>query len=415
MNAVIISIGDELVSGQTVDTNAAWLARQLASLGIRCPKHLTVADALAPIRDAIAASCREAEVVLITGGLGPTPDDLTREALSDALGTELVFDPRSFERIEAYFRQRKRRMHADNRRQAMIPGSAKPIENTCGTAPGICAGLHDADVFCLPGVPYEMREMFERSVGPKLAAVGAGRVIRHRVLRTMGMSESEVGKKLADLMRRDRNPTVGTGATELVIAIRMTAISENSEDAERLLQADAAEARRRLGDVVFGEGEETPADAVARLLIERGATISTAESCTGGLIAKRLTDVPGSSGYMMQGFVTYSNEAKCKLLGIPEGLIEAHGAVSREIAEAMAANCRRISGTDYALSATGIAGPGGATAEKPVGLVFVGLATREGTTAKELRLGENLSRAQVRARTAKIGLNLLRLDILRST
>lgn len=412
MNAQIISIGSELATGQTVDTNAAWLAQQLAVLGIHCTKHVTIADELAPIRDSIAAASLEADLLLITGGLGPTPDDLTRTALADAMGTALVFHESSFKQIESYFKARKRRMHADNKLQAMFPESAEPIENTCGTAPGIHARLNEADIFCLPGVPYEMKIMFEKSVRPHFAGGGQQQMILHHTLRTFGMSEAEVGDKLSDLMRRGRNPNVGTSAADLVISIRIHAGASSETEASRLLDHDIAEIRSRLGKVVFGEDNDTLADAVARLLIERKQTISTAESCSGGLLAKRLTDVPGSSAYLIQGVVAYAYEAKRDLLQIPMNLIEAHGAVSRQVAEAMAVNCRRISATDYALAITGIAGPSGATHTKPIGLAYIALATATETIVKEFRLGDNLTRPQIRDRSTKIALNLIRLQLI---
>lgn len=413
MIAQLISIGNELTGGQTVDTNSPWLAQQLASLGVRCVRHVSIADELEPIRDAIVEASRAADVVLITGGLGPTPDDLTREALAAAMGVPLRLHPPSLIHIEDYFQRRGRTMHAANRQQAMIPEGATAIENPHGTAPGISAKLNRAAVFCMPGVPYEMKEMWQRGVRPDLDT-GAGRLVQERILRTFGMSESEVGERIGDLMRRDRNPTVGTSAAELIISIRIVAEADHAEACQGMIDADAMEIRKRLGDVVYGEVNESLASAVGRLLIERRQTISTAESCTGGLIAKRLTDVSGSSGYMLQGFVTYSNESKSRLLGVPAELIATKGAVSRETAEAMAERCRHSSGTDYAIAATGIAGPTGGTPEKPVGLVFVALASAGKTIVKELRLGDNLRREQVRDRTAKAALNLLRLSLIRA-
>ncbi|MFQ5501248.1 MAG: competence/damage-inducible protein A [Phycisphaerae bacterium] len=425
MNAWIISIGDELVSGQTVDTNAAWLSRRLAEQGIPCDRHITVGDDRAAICEAIVAASEQAKIVLITGGLGPTPDDLTREALADAMGEPLRLHTPSLNRIEAWFKERRRRMHPDNQRQAMFPESAQPIDNAHGTAPGIIARLNpdpnirgasasrrSSDVYCLPGVPHEMRMMFQHCVLPRLAGSSQRGVIAHRVLHTMGRSEAAVGEALADLMQRGRNPTIGTSVDELIISVRIQAQAATPDEAGHLLDADAREIVKRLGETVFGAGDDTLADAVARLLIERGETLSTAESCTGGLIAKRLTDVPGSSNYMVQGFVTYANESKRDLLGVPEAMIANHGAVSREVAEAMATGCRRRSGTDYALATTGIAGPTGGTPKKPIGFVFITLAQAGETIVKALRLGGSLSRHQIRDRTAKIALNMLRCQLI---
>lgn len=413
MNAYIISIGNELTSGWTVDTNGSWLAKEIEALGITVTQHMTVGDDQAAIGIALATAAADTDLVLVTGGLGPTPDDVTRFALADVLGTELVLHGPSLDRITAFFRDRKRPMSEANKVQAMIPRSATAIENVSGTAPGIHAHLTGADVYFLPGVPREMREMFHRSVRPNLAAASGGATVIQHELHTFGVSEAEIGEKLSDLMQRDRNPTVGTSAADLVISIRIRARSESAGEARNLINADTAECRRRLGHAVFGEEDETLAQAVARLLTAAGETISVAESCTGGLIAKRLTDVPGSSAYFIQGLVTYANAAKHRLLQIPMELIETHGAVSPEVARAMAENCRRIAATDHALAATGIAGPTGGTPEKPVGLVYISHAAAEGTTTKELHLGETLPRATLRDRTAKIALNLLRLALLR--
>jgi nicotinamide-nucleotide amidase len=395
-----------------LDTNALWLAKQLASLGIECAQQVTVMDDRAVIAGAIAASSAAADLVLITGGLGPTPDDLTRGALADALGSELHLHAPSLDDIADFFRRHKREMTEANRVQAMIPRGASPIQNTCGTAPGIQARLDGADVYVMPGVPREMETMFDRSIRPALAGASGGAIILEHTLRTFSAPEAEIGRRLSDLMQPGRNPAVGTAAADWVIGIRICAHAATADEARRLIEADTAEIRRRLGHVVFGEREATLADAVAELLIAHRKTIATAESCTGGLIAKRLTDVPGSSAYMVQGLVTYADEAKHRLLGIPTELIRTHGAVSREVAGAMAANCRRLAGTDFALATTGIAGPGGATPDKPVGLVFIALASGGETVVEEIRCGESLPRHAVRDRTAKAALNLLRMRLI---
>lgn len=415
MIAQLISIGNEITSGQTVDTNSAWLAQRLAEFGVACVRHQTIADELEPIRHAIDDAAGRSDLVIISGGLGPTPDDLTRQALADAMGVELDYHEPSLQHIEAYFRQRKRRMHEGNRQQAYVPAGADALHNERGTAPGIRARFHNADIFCVPGVPSEMRDMFDVHIRPLLEQQSGGGAMRIGVLRTFGTSESEIGERLKDLMRRDRNPTVGTSAADLVISIRIVAHGDDRDDALSRLNADVAEIRNRLGDVLFGEADDTLESTVGRLLIKQRKTIATAESCTAGLIAKRLTDLPGSSAYFKCAFVTYSNESKTALLGVPESLILEHGAVSEPVARAMAENCRVNGGTDIALSATGIAGPTGGTPTKPVGLVYVSIATQNETVVKELRLGDNITREQVRDRTAKILMNMLRLRLMRST
>lgn len=412
MQAHLLSIGTELVIGQTVDTNAAWLAQRLAELGIACGRHVTVADDQAAVAAAIAAAADEADVLIATGGLGPTRDDLTRFAVADVLSAELAIDEASLAALTAYFVARRREMPEANRVQAMIPRTATALPNTCGTAPGIHARHRRAEMFFMPGVPSEMKAMFESEVRPRLAGRTGGRTIVQHTLHTFGLPESVLGERIADLMPADRNPHVGTSATDLIISIRINAEGADSAEARRLAEADAADLRQRLGAAVFGEQGETLAEAVGRLLLASGRTVSTAESCTGGLMAKRLTDVSGSSGYFRQGFVTYANEAKTRLLDVPEELMACHGAVSHEVAEVMAVHCRHLSNTDYAISTTGIAGPTGGTPEKPIGLVYVALASPVGCEVKELRLGETISREAIRDRTAKIAMNLLRLSLV---
>ncbi|MGB9626271.1 MAG: CinA family nicotinamide mononucleotide deamidase-related protein, partial [Phycisphaerae bacterium] len=346
---------------------------------------------------------------LVSGGIGPTADDLTRHALAAAMGVDLVLHPPSIERIREFFTRRGRVMPEANTVQAMFPAGTTPIENTCGTAPGIRAKLHRADVF---GVPREMREMFTRDVLPAIADRAGGAVLLARTIHTYGAGESDVGERIRDLMQRGRNPTVGTTAQQTIIGIRIHAFGATREEARRLLDADAAEVRRRLGDLVFGEEDETLAHAVARLLFERKQTVATAESCTGGLIAKSLTDIPGSSEYFRNGFVTYSNESKTRFIQVPEDLILRHGAVSGPVAAAMAENTRRISRTDYAISATGIAGPGGGSPAKPVGLVYFGLSDAGGCDVQERRFGSDMTREEIRDRACKFALNLLRLKLL---
>lgn len=411
MIAHILSIGTELTIGQTVDTNSAWLAQGLAEIGIETVAHATVSDDLERIREAIAHAAARADVVLVSGGLGPTDDDLTRQALAAAMGVELVPDAPSLEQIREFFRRRNMDMPQRNAVQALVPSGATPLPNPAGTAPGIQARLNRADVFVVPGVPREMKVMFEQSILPALQERTGTGVILQRVIRTFGMPEARLGEIISDLMRRGRNPTVGTTAAAMVIGVRINARGATQAEAAALLERDAAEIRARLGEHVFGEGEQTLQAAVAELLWRTRQTVSTAESCTGGLIAKRLTDVPGSSDYFLDGVVTYSNAAKRRLLDVPAELLERCGAVSREVAECMAVNCRRISGSDLALSVTGIAGPSGGTPEKPVGFVYLGLASAAGCDVRELRLGDHLTRAEIRDRTTSIALNTLRLRL----
>jgi len=412
-SVAIVAIGDELLLGQTVDTNSAWLAEQVAEIGLRPVLHLTVGDDAERIAWALRTAADTARVVLVTGGLGPTADDLTRQGLASAMGVQLHLDEECLRQIREYFAWRGREMPEANRSQAMIPAGAAAIRNSCGTAPGIRAELGGSLVFVMPGVPREMREMFQNSVRPELTRLAGGRAIVSRTLLCYGAGESDIASKISDLMARGRNPAVGTTPQETIIGVRIVAEGASPEEARRLAAETEREVRRRLGDLVFGEDGETLADAVARLCFETGCTVATAESCTGGLIAKSLTDISGSSRYFVRGYVTYSNSSKVELLAVPDELIRTRGAVSAEVAEAMAKGCRLRSGVDYALAVTGIAGPTGGSAEKPVGLVYIALDGPDGCEVRQFRFGEHLERWQVRDRARKAALNMLRLALLK--
>jgi nicotinamide-nucleotide amidase len=350
-------------------------------------------------------------LVLINGGLGPTPDDLTREALAEALGRRLLEDADSLRRIRSLFEQWQRPMPAANERQAWLPEGAQAIENARGTAPGIEVKLGSSRIFAMPGVPKEMMAMFEQSIEPTVAADGAGAIVT-RTLNCFGASEANIAGQIEDLMRIGREPTVGITACEGVIGVRVFARGDDAEAAQAAAEIDAAEVRRRLGPLIFGEQEQTLQEAVATLLFETCRTVSVAESCTGGLLAKRLTDVPGSSDYFLGGLVTYANEAKVAQLAVAPELIERHGAVSEEVAQVMAEGCRIRFDTDYALSVTGIAGPGGGTPDKPVGLVYIGLADVGRCDVERRLIGEHLDRASIRDRICKVALNLLRRRLM---
>jgi nicotinamide-nucleotide amidase len=409
--AWIISIGTELSLGQCVDTNAAWLAEQLAAQGIRCERQVTVPDEIEPIRDVLQQAGKVCDLIVASGGLGPTDDDLTREALAAAAGVALETDAASVEQIRAFFARRGRDMPERNQVQARIPRTGRAIPNTCGTAPGVYIELNGTPCYALPGVPFEMKTMFTREVLPDLRAAGAGRALRCRRLLCFGMHEAGIGARLSDLMTPGRNPTVGTTAELGVIGVRINAVGDTAEAADVLLDETEAEVRSRLGNAVFGRESDTLASVVGTRLAARDETLSTAESCTGGLIAKMLTDVPGSSEYYVGGAVTYSNELKKRLLGVPAEMLAAAGAVSPAVARAMAKGAQRAFSTTYALATTGIAGPTGATPDKPVGLVFFGLATPNDVTVREIRFGSDAPRAVIRERAARTALNLLRMRL----
>ncbi len=405
MQAVIIAIGDELIGGASVDTNSAYLSSRLVEHGIVAVRHVTVGDDLGRITDAIARAAKETDLVVITGGLGPTLDDLTRQALADAMGVGLVEDARSAERIAAFFARIGRQMKPSNLTQALVPAGAEAIDNDCGTAPGVACRVGRSDVFALPGPPNEMTEMFEKYILPRLPAAGA---IARRILHAFGAGESDIGERIADLMSRQANPKVGTTAKGGIISIRIVADGETADRAESLAEKTADEIRRRLGELIFGADDQTLPSVVGSALRTGGMTLATAELCTGGMIGRMMTDTPGASEYFLGGIISYSNPAKIMMLGVPPDVIETHGAVSEQAAVAMARGAREKFGSDFALGVTGIAGPAGGSPEKPVGLVYIALAGADGT--KVHRYIFSGARNIIRQRAALTAINHLRLE-----
>ncbi len=410
MKAYILSVGDELTLGQTVDTNSAWLSQQLASIGCWICGHMTVPDDRAAIASAISEASRRCDVLLISGGLGPTKDDLTHQALADAMGVGLEMNEKWLAQLEEFFRIRRRPMVAANRVQAMLPIGCRMIENSCGTACGMHARVGDCDVYVMPGVPKEMFAMFTRDVLPQLRERANGAVILSRTLHTFGLGESNVAELLGDLMKRGRNPSVGTTVSGGIVSLRINARFPSLAEAQEKIAETEEACRQKLGDLIFGADGVTLPEALAPMLKENGITVATAESCTGGLLAGMFTDIPGSSSYFLQGWVTYSNESKVNLLGVNPQTIETHGAVSEPVVREMAENARRRACVDVALAISGIAGPDGGTPEKPVGTVCFALAHAGGVSARTIvHLGD---RATVRDRSCKTALTMLRFHLL---
>jgi nicotinamide-nucleotide amidase len=416
MKCTILSIGDELVLGQTVDTNSAWMSEQLAAVGCAVRAHQTVPDDQAEIEAAIRDAAAKSRFVIVSGGIGPTEDDLTRQAMSAVLGVPLEENAVWLAQLESFFNARGREMPPINRIQAMIPRGARMIFNTAGTAAGIDADLGAARIFVVPGVPKEMKIMFARDVFPAVREIGGGAVILSRTLHTFGMGESAIAEKLGSLMKRDRNPSVGTTVADGYVSLRVNSRFETATAATAAMEQTVADCRAALGDLIFGADSQTLPQMVGQLLetdelarLHRPA-LATAESCTGGLLGKMLTDIAGSSNYFREGFITYSNESKTDLLSVPAELIAAHGAVSEPVALAMAAGAAKRAGTPYALSITGIAGPGGGMPDKPVGTVWFGLAAAGKTSARVFHLAGD--REMIRDRAAKMALTLLRYQLL---
>lgn len=410
--ARLLAIGTELALGQSVDTNSAWLAKRLAERGLRSQGHECVADDLDAIVDAFVRAASKADVVVATGGLGPTDDDLTRAAIARAAGVRLVEREEALRDVLAFFEARRRAMPERNRVQALMPEGARVLLNSCGTAPGIHIRIGRAEVFSLPGVPLEMRTMYETGVAPALPPVG-GAVLRSRSVHTCGRPEAEVNDLLGELMKRGRNPEVGTSAALGEITVKINVEAASAAEADRLIAETARVVGERLGDAVYGYDGESLAFSLGSLLKQRRETLAVAESCTGGLLGELLTDVAGSSAYFLGGAISYHNDAKRELLGVDGVLLEKHGAVSAPVAIAMAEGAARRLRADHALSITGIAGPGGGTAEKPVGLVYVGVAGKTGVEAREFFLGADQPRDFIRQRAARGAINWLRTRLLR--
>jgi nicotinamide-nucleotide amidase len=413
MNAETIAIGSELVSGQSLDTNSQWISRGLAALGVAVRFHTVIGDDLAENVQAFRVALGRAGLVVVSGGLGPTQDDLTREALAAVAGVPLVEDSVSLAAIEAMFARRNRAMPVRNRVQALLPQGAEALPNRVGTAPGVWLRVGDSVVACLPGVPHEMRIMFDEQVVPRLRATGlATRAIVERKVNLFGKGESEIEAEALDLTVRGRNPEVGITAHEATISFRVAAEADTLDEAERLIEPTLATIRERFATLIVGEGTDDVPEAVFAQLTRTRATLATAESCTGGLVAHLLTRIAGVSAHYLGGVVSYANEAKVELLGVDPELIAAHGAVSAEVAAAMAAGVRDRLKADLGLSITGIAGPSGGSPEKPVGLVYLGLATAKGVSTRRIEIGPEQPRSVIQGRSAKQALNWVRLTLL---
>ncbi len=412
MRTEVISIGSELTTGRNLDTNAQWLSRRLAEIGIPVHWHTTIADDLDANLDSFRLATQRCGLVLCTGGLGPTQDDLTREVLAKVAGVELVLHDESLQQIEGMFRRRNRTMPATNRVQALFPAGATPLANDRGTAPGIWMKAGSCHVAAMPGVPSEMYAMFEKQVRPRLIELGiAGGVYLERKISTFGLGESQIEEMLLDLTKRGHVPEVGITASDATISLRIFVQAGSRDEALRQIEPVEQTIRTRLGELVFGADDEDLHDVLLRLLAGRKQTLAVAEGVSGGHLAARLTQVPGASAWFRGGVIAYDDASKVRLLDVPSQLIEEQGLVSAAVAEAMAAGCRKLMNADLAISTVGIAGPGGGSESHPVGMVFAGLAWEGGTASRASNW--TASRGEVQSRTAKMALNLARLHLLR--
>lgn len=409
-HAEIIAIGSELLTPFRSDTNSLWLTAELNALGIEVRRKTVVGDDERFLEETLRDALRNSPIVVTTGGLGPTEDDITRKIVARVTGRPLVLQPELLERIRRQFADRGLTMPPNNERQALAPRDAEPLRNEYGTAPGLVLREGDRLLVVLPGPPREMRPMFTAYVRPKLEPLAGAVRLRTRTLRVAGMGESQVDSLIAPIYTRYANPTTTILFNNTEVELHFTAKAPSDAEADALLDDLVGQVEEVLGANVFSHRGETLEQVVGLRLTIKGYTIATAESCTGGLIAKRLTDVPGSSRYFREGVVAYANEAKTRLLGVPAELIAAHGAVSAEVAEAMAAGVKARAGTTIGVGVTGVAGPDGGTDEKPVGLVYVGVAGDFVATHRKFVLPGD--RDRIRHLASQVALDLVRRTFL---
>ncbi len=411
LTAEIIAIGSELLTPTKTDTNSLYLTEKLNEIGIEVKLKTVVGDDENRLEETIKDALRRSDIVFSTGGLGPTEDDITRKVSARAVGRELVFREDVLAEVRQRFEQMKREMPEINKRQAFIIDGAGVLPNPNGSAVGMLYETDGKFLVILPGPPRENKPMFENFVLPKLREKAGEIFVKRRILRVAGMGESAVDELIAPIYLKYKNPQTTILFNRTEIEIHLTAQCETESEAENLLGEVAAKIAGTLGSSVFSVNNETMEQVIGKLLAENKKTLSLAESCTGGLIAERLTEVSGSSAYFIEGAITYHNEAKIRTLNVPADLIEKHGAVSREVAEAMAKGMRTRAQTDYAVSVTGIAGPGGGSAEKPVGLVFIGYSDETETDSIKINLPGD--RYLIRWRASQSALDLLRRKILK--
>lgn len=385
MNAEIIAVGTELLLGQIVNTNAQYISQRLPEVGINVYYQNVVGDNPQRLKQCLNIALNRSDIIIMTGGLGPTKDDLTKETVAEVFGRKLVLHEETYEVIKAFFKNRNRPMTENNIKQAYLPEGSIIIKNKNGTAPGCIIESGDKIVIMLPGPPSEMRPMFDDTVMPYLWDKTDVKLVS-KYVKVFGIGESQVEDTIMDLVDNQSNPTIAPYAKEGQVMLRITARVNRGEQADELIDPVICEIRKRLGDAVYSTENKELEEVVADMLMENKLTISVAESCTGGLISKKLTDIPGISRVFMGGIVSYSNNLKESFLGVKAETLQKYGAVSSATAIEMANGIRERSGTDLGLAVTGIAGPDGGTPEKPVGLVYIALASKEGTHANEFRL-----------------------------
>ncbi len=409
--AAIITIGDELLIGQVTNTNAAFMGQKLSEIGIEVTRMVVVGDQYDEIMNVFKEYHGTVDAVLVTGGLGPTHDDITKKVVANFFGTKLVMDNAVLENVRDRLSKRNIPLRKVNEEQALVPEGCEVLMNHWGTAPGMLFEGRNKFFVVMPGVPHEMQNIMTEYIMPRLRAKAVGQVIKHRVLKTTGIVESSLYELIGNVeeILGDR-AKLAFLPSQFGVRLRITVKASTTEEADSIVADVERKIRSKAGKYIYSEGEIDLEEIVGRILTERKLTISVAESCTGGDISHRITNISGSSTYFNRGIVTYSNEAKVGMLHVPEELIEKFGAVSEEVAGAMAEGIRKISGTDIGISVTGIAGPTGATPEKPIGLVYIGLTDHAGTVVKKYSFPDE--RVRFKDRTSQAALELVRRRIL---
>lgn len=411
MNVEVVSIGDELLIGQTVNTNASWIGEQLLNIGIHLAWVTTVGDNANHLTSALQIAESRADVILVTGGLGPTHDDITKRVVAEYYDSPMEMNPHILEQVKERFRRRGIPMAKVNEGQALVPTKAEIIENDEGTAPGMIFTENGKMTVVMPGVPREMKSMMRRVVLPRLAQKLDGGVIRFKVLCTTGIPESTLYEQLGDIAEIEQHAKLAFLPSLQGVKIRMMVSADNEKAALEAIARAEQKIRAKVNSYIYADEQILLEEAIAKMLIERKMTLAVAESCTGGLLANKLTNIPGSSDFFERGIVSYSNRAKMELLSVPEILLMEHGAVSEPVARAMAEGVRTLAGTDFGVGITGIAGPSGGTPEKPVGTVFIACSSADKTVAK--RFGFANDRLGNKERSVAAALNMLRKLILK--
>lgn len=407
--AEIIGVGTELLLGNTVNTDARDVSEGLSELGINVFFHTVVGDNAQRLKSAVEIAKNRSDIIITTGGLGPTYDDMTKQTLAECFGKKLVYDEQSGQMIKDYFEKRLAntgiKMSENNLQQAMLPEGCTVFRNDFGTAPGCAFEAEGKHILMLPGPPAECVAMLKKCALPYLKKLSSSEILSHNI-QIFGRGESSVEHQLRELMLELENPTLAPYAKSGEVMLRLTAKADTHSRAEELMAPVLERVKKELGDVIYAIDGKNLEDTVVGLLKEQGLTLATAESCTGGLLSKRITDIPGSSKVFMGGVNSYSNKAKTVYLGVDPSLIETHGAVSSQVAEAMAKGASESLGTDLAVSITGIAGPDSDGTDKPVGLVFISIKTPDGTFTRKYYLGDN--RKRIRLMSANYALDMLR-------